>query len=117
MLAAQKETLQEQINILEKTIKTIRTADASYVGTTTALANLGQRIHANADNIVGALADVDAKYRQHSFALEEKRFNTLLEQQKKYLKNLEKVRDETMKASLDVTNAVLNQIKEEYKEK
>ena len=117
MLAAQKEALQEQINILEKTIKTIRTADASYVGTTTALANLGQRIHANADNIVGALADVDAKYRQHSFALEEKRFNTLLEQQKKYLKNLEKVRDETMKASLDVTNAVLNQIKEEYKEK
>ncbi|GEM_PF-6535690 len=114
MLAAQKETLQEQIRILENTIKTIRTADASYVGTTTALANLGQRIHANADNIVGALADVDAKYRQHSFELEERRFSTLLEQQKKYLKNLEKVRDETMKASLDVTNEVLKHIKEGY---
>lgn len=113
MLAAQKEAIQEQISVLEKTIRTINLAEAGYVGTTTALANLAQRIHTNGDNIVGALHEVDEKYRKQSIMLQSKHFDALLEQQKKYLENLEKIRDNTMKASLDVTSAVLKQIKEE----
>lgn len=115
MLKAQKETLTQQVQLLKETIDVIKRSEASYVGTAEAMANLGTRIHANADNIVSTLGEVDDKIRRHSLELEQKRYEEMLQQQKKYLKDLAKVRDETMRASLDVTNEVLNRVRKYYK--
>lgn len=115
MLKTQKETLTQQVQLLKETIDVIKRSEASYVGTAEAMANLGERIHVNADNIVSTLGEVDDKIRRHSLELEQKRYEEMLQQQKKYLKDLAKVRDETMRASLDVTNEVLNRVRKQYK--
>ncbi len=116
MLETQKSTLSQQINLLNETIDVIKRSQASYVGSSLAMANLGQRINANADNIVSTLGDVDDRIRRQSLELEQKRYEEMLQQQKKYLKDLAAVRDETMRASLDVTNEVLNRVQDFYKE-
>ena len=117
MLEEQKTAISEQIRLLEETIKMIRVSQASYEGSTRALSNLAERVNQNTDNVVGAFVNLDAQIRKQSLKIEEEHYKSLLEQQKKYMENLETARDKTLEASLDVTNEVLKRIKNEFAER
>ena len=117
MLEEQKAAISEQLHLLEDTIKMIRVSQASYEGSTRALSNLAERVNQNTDNVVGAFVNLDAQIRKQSLKIEEEHYKALLEQQKKYMENLEAARNKTLEASLDVTNAVLDRVKNEFAER
>lgn len=117
MLSEQKAAISEQIRLLEDTVKMIRVSQASYEGSTRALSNLAERVNQNTDNVVGAFINLDAQIRKQSLKIEEEHYKALLEQQKKYMENLEAAREKTLEASLDVTNEVLKRVRNEFAER
>lgn len=97
---------------LNETISNMKCIDVSMGYAGDAISNLQERLNFDADQVCESIAEIGQGILGKNVAIAQETYKQLLAEQKKYLENLEDLRNKTMEASLDVTCEVLKKVTE-----
>lgn len=114
--AMMQDMLNQRKLIIEDTINNTRKLNASVGYASDALSTLQDRLNYDSDEVVSTIKEINNSIFNHHVEVSRVFYDKLITEQKKYLENLEAMRDKTMNASLDVTAQTLKHVINELKE-